>query len=187
MNADALIGESYYHIAAQTVLMGGIPEFNYEFVANGAYLTVEEHSEDMLEYIGYLGNIRQGYGKNYLVYGEMVKSPIVTDRTIEYDYIQQRTGLGEADGGVITWSSAIASAYRWENTIGVFVCNPTATSQEINFVINAKRDYGITEGTVTLVDENGETLLCAIEDGKATVCWNADARQVILLRLEAEK
>lgn len=187
LNADALIGESYYHIAAQTVLMGGVPEFNYEFVSNGAYLTVTEHSWDMLSYIGYLGNVRQGYGKNYLVYGEMVKAPLATDRTIEYDYIQQRTATGEADGGVITWSSVITSAYRWKDTIGVFVCNPTATAQEINFVIHAEKDYGIAEGTVTLVDETGEVLLCAIENGKATVRWNANARQVILLRLEAKK
>lgn len=197
LNADELIGESYYHIAAYTVLMGGIPEFNYEFVVNGNYLTVEEHADDMLAYIGYLGNIRQGYGKDYLVYGQMVKPPLASDETIEYDYIQQRVaggvagpGLvtgGDADGGPITWSKVITSAYRWEDTIGVFVGNPTNKSQQLNFIIHAQQDYGISEGTVELIDENGNTVLCSIENGIAKVSLDLDARQVVLLKLEADK
>lgn len=197
LNADELIGESYYHIAAYTALMGGIPEFNYEFVVNNAFLTPEEHSEDMLAYIGYLGDVRQGYGKDYLVYGQMVKAPLATNETVEYDYIQQRVaggvggpGLitgGSARGGVITWDKIITSAYRWEDSIGVFVGNPTKDSQQLHFIINALRDYGITSGTVELIDENGSSMLCAIEDGKAKIDLELDARQVVLLRLEAAK
>lgn len=187
LNADELIGESYYHIAAKTVLMGGIPEFNYEFVINGNYLSPDEHSDEMLAYIGYLGNIRQGYGKDYLVYGQMVKPPVATDQTVEYDYIQQRSGSDEVDGGVITWSTAITSAYRWEDTVGVFVGNPTNKSQQLNFIIHAQQDYGISEGTVELIDENGNAVLCRIENGIAKISLELNARQVVLLKLEAEK
>lgn len=197
LNADELIGESYYHIAAKTVLTGGIPEFNYEFVSNGNYLTVEEHTEEMLAYIGYLGNIRQGYGKDYLVYGQMVKPPVASDETIEYDYIQQRVaggvagpGLvtgGNADGGPITWSKVITSAYRWEDTVGIFVCNPVKNSQQLDFIIYAQRDYGISQGTVELIDENGNSVLCSIENGIAKISLALDARQVVLLKLEADK
>ena len=127
----------------------------------------------------------------------MVKAPLATNETVEYDYIQQRVaggvggpGLitgGSARGGVITWDKIITSAYRWEDSIGVFVGNPTKDSQQLHFIINALRDYGITSGTVELIDENGSSMLCAIEDGKAKIDLELDARQVVLLRLEAAK
>ena len=197
LNADELIGDSYYHIAAKTVLMGGIPEYNYEFVVNNAFLTVEEHSQTMLDYIGYLGNIRQGYGKEYLVYGQMVKPPVATDQTIEYDYIQQRVagggdgpGLvtgGSARGGVIVWDTIITSAYRRQDTIGIFVGNPTAKAQELNFIIHAGDDYGIQQGTVELVDESGTVMLCRIENGIAKISLELAPRQVLMLKLEADQ
>ena len=140
----------------------------------------------MLAYIGYLGNIRQGYGKDYLVYGQMVKPPLATEQTVEYDYIQQRSGSDEVDGGVITWSKVITSAYRWNDTIGVFVGNPTNENQQLNFIIHAQQDYGISEGTVELIDENGNSTLCRIENGIAKISLELNGRQVVLLKLEAD-
>lgn len=187
LNADELIGESYYHIAAYTALMGGIPEFNFEFVHDGVFLASDEHNGDMLSYIGYLGNIRQGYGKDYLVYGKMVKPPKATDESVVYDYIQQRTSSGIADGGEIVWDKVITSAYSYNGSIGVFLCNPTSDEQEINFIINALADYGIESGVVELVNENGSSVLCNIESGKAKVSLTIGSREVVLLVLEANK
>ena len=94
---------------------------------------------------------------------------------------------GSARGGPITWSKVITSAYRWEDTVGVFVGNPTNKSQQLNFIIHAQQDYGISEGTVELIDENGNTVLCSIENGIAKISLELDGRQVVLLKLEAHK
>lgn len=183
--ADELLGESYYHIAAYTALNGGIPEYNYEFVHNGEYLQPQEHSAEMMSFLGALARVKQTYGKNYLVYGEMVRPPETGAGENEYDYIQQRF-LDGTDGGVAVFDRTVTSAFRYENKIGIFVCNPTKDAQTLRFIVNALRDYGISDAKVTLTDGEGVKSFESVKDGKLRVALDLGPREIVMLELEVE-
>ena len=182
--ADELLGESYYHIAAYTALNGGIPEYNYEFVQNGEYLQPQEHSAEMMSFLGVLAKVKQTYGKQYLVYGEMVKPPETGAGEIEYDYIQQRFSDG-TDGGVAVFGKTVTSAFRYGEKIGIFICNPTKEAQSLKFVVNALRDYGIADGDVTLSDGEGTKAFSSVRDGKLRVALDLEPREVVMLEVSA--
>lgn len=182
--ADELLGESYYHIAAYTALNGGIPEYNYEFVQNGEYLQPQEHSAEMMSFLGVLAKVKQTYGKQYLVYGEMVKPPETGAGEIEYDYIQQRFSDG-TDGGVAVFGMTVTTAFRCGEKIGIFICNPTKEAQSLKFVVNALRDYGIADGDVTLSDGEGTKAFSSVRDGKLRVALDLEPREVVMLEVSA--
>ena len=182
--ADELLGESYYHIAAYTALNGGIPEYNYEFVQNGQYLQPQEHSAEMMSFLGALAKVKQTYGKDYLVYGEMAKPPQTGAGEIEYDYIQQRFSDG-TDGGVAVFGKTVTTAFRYGEKIGIFICNPTKEAQSLRFVVNALRDYGIADGDVTLSDGEGTKAFSSVRDGKLRVALDLEPREVVMLEVSA--
>lgn len=179
---DELLGESYYYIAAFTALNGGIPEYNYEFVKNADYIDPENQNGEMMAYIGYLGKVKQTYGKNYLVYGDMVKAPKTGAGSNEYDFIQQRYRDG-VDGGVQVCDKVVTSAFRHNGKIGIFVCNTTKSALELRFVLDALRDYGISSGNIALVGESGSKQLVSLKDGKANISLSLSARQVVMLEI----
>ena len=185
LHADELLGESYYHIAAYTALNGGIPEYNYEFVQNGEYFQPQEHSAEMMSFLGALAKVKQTYGKKYLVYGEMVRPPETGAGEIEYDYIQQRFSDG-TDGGVAVFDRTVTSAFRYENKIGIFVCNPTKDAQSLRFIVNALRDYAISDAKVTLTDGEGSRPFTSVKDGKLRVALDLEPRAIVMLELEAD-
>ena len=178
--ADELLGDGYYHNAALTVLNGGIPEYNFEFVKNGNYISPEEQSAEMMSFIGYLGSVKTGFGQKYLTYGAMKKAPDVGAGTIEYDFIQQRW-TREDEGGIVVQNKVITSAYEYNGKIAVFLCNHTKKNLTVNFVLNALRDYSVNSSEIYLVTDNGREKLTDIVNGKANISLLLESRKVYML------
>lgn len=178
--ADDLLGDGYYHNAAITVLNGGIPEYNYEFVKNGNFINPEDQSEEMMAFIGYLGSVKTGFGQSYLTYGAMKKAPDVGAGTIEYDFIQQRW-TREDEGGIVIQPKVITSAYEYNGKIAIFLCNHTKKDLTVDFVLNALRDYGVNESQVYLITDNDNVKLTDIINGKANISLTLQSRKVVML------
>ena len=177
------MGGGYYYVAAYTVLNGGIPEYNYEFFQASDLLVPEDYDYSRVEYLGELYRVKSTFGKNYLIYGQAVKPPKTGAGTTVYDYVQTRFGGSERVEGAAEFDDAVVTAYRYGDTIGIFIGNVTQEPLSLKFIVNALRDYGIESGKVFLADEKGESLLCEIKNGKASIDLTVPAYGVVLLEI----
>ena len=85
--------------------------------------------------------------------------------------------------GAAEFDDAVVTAYRYGDTIGIFIGNVTQEPLSLKFIVNALRDYGIESGKVFLADEKGESLLCEIKNGKASIDLTVPAYGVVLLEI----
>ena len=76
-------------------------------------------------------------------------------------------------------NKVVSSAYEYNGTIGLFFSNITAEDINANFVINAKKYYGIETGKVYL----GDKVIADVKDGIAKVSLDLLSRDVTLLTI----
>ncbi len=172
------LGGGYYHTLAKTVLEGGLPEFNFEFMSTT--LQLEEVDAEMLSFVGELAKARTTYGKSFLVYGEMVTAPQIGTGTISFDFKNSNVVSGSSIlQGTVTVDKIVTSAFRHGDEVALFFCNITDSAIESAFVINAGRDYGLNEGGVYVDD----TLINSFSEGKAFVNMTFEPRKVYMLKL----
>ena len=173
-----VLGTAYYHTVAYTVLNGGIPEFNFEFFPTTSSLpNMTQIDLRMLNYIDYLGKIRQGYGKDYLVYGKMVKPPIVGTGNSTYNYFNPNHNDQNFLRGKTTIADIVVSAFESNGKTALFFANITDSDIDLKFVLNALRDYGINSGTINYTDSGVK--LTEIKNGKANIDLTIKAKTVI--------
>ena len=183
LTADPIMGGGYYYVAAYTVLNGGIPEYNYEFFEAADLLAPEDYDYSRVEYLGELFRVKNTFGKDYLLYGQAVKPPKTGAGTTVYDYVQTRFGGKDRVEGTAEFDDAVVTAYRYGDKIGVFIANVTSEPLSLKFILNALRDYGMENGTVTLIDGKGTSRLSEIRNGKAAVDLSISAYEVVLLEI----
>ncbi len=172
------IGGGYYYTLAKTVLEGGLPEFNYEFMPTT--LQYDEIDMDMLAFVGELAKARTDYGKNYLVYGKMVKAPNTGLGKITFSFRNSNIVLGnEILQGSIIVDKVVTSAFQSNGKTAIFLCNITPEDLECNFILQAERDYGIEFGSVYI---NG-VKLGDIVDGKANISLSLNSREVMMIEI----
>lgn len=184
LSADILLGDGYYYVAALTALNGGLVEYNYEFLNQNEYLHAEETDDEMLGFIGELGRARRTYGKDWLVYGKMMKAPAVGSEKSSYDYYNKNYNNGAGLRGTIVTENVVVSAYEANGRIAVFLCNVTDKAADVKFVLNALREYGISEGKVSVVYGGNENKTFMIDGGKAKIALKLPSRKVVMLEIE---
>lgn len=184
LSADVLLGDGYYALAAGVALNGGLVEYNYEFLNQNEYLRAEELDLARLDFIGELGQARLTYGKEYLVYGAMVKAPEIGTGQSTYSYFNKNYQDGVGKSGQLTVDDVVVTAFESEGKIAVFLCNTTGESIEARFILNTLRDYGIDSAAVTLRSASSEdSQMAAVEDGKAKIQLDLEPRKVYMLEI----
>ncbi len=183
MTADSSVGKGYYYVVTETVLGGGIPEYNYEFFTADEFLSPADYDRARMDYLGYLYRVKQ-MGNEYLVYGDMVKAPKVGGGTAKYGYTLTRFEGGTRIEGDAVLDNAVVYAYRHNGKVGIFLGNATDRELALKFILDALRDYGIKSGEITLNRLGGKQKLCDIKDGKAKVGVTLAPRETALLEIE---
>ncbi len=184
------VGTPYYYVTAFTALNGGIPEYNWEWCGDTTYPKASAYDTGMIGFISELGKARTDYGKNFLVYGEMTKSPDVGAGKTRYAY---STPINNGDGswsdfdqqgnktGNMLCDNVVVSAFRANGEVAIFLCNITDAPFDVSFTINAKDDYGIEKGTVNVRQNGGAQKAADIRSGKANVELTLPSRKVVML------
>lgn len=183
LSADPALGKGYYYVAAYTFVNGGIVEYNYEFYNADTYLTSAEMDTERLAYLGKLYEAKKTFARDYLVYGEMVKTPVLGNGKTTYLYLQDRFGGDQAIEGKATFDDVVACAYRLDNTIGLLMANTTEKTVTLKFAIDAQADWNIDNGTIYLVTTDGETQIGTITSGEAKIDVVLQPYQVALIRI----
>lgn len=183
---DDRIKDAYYYIAEYTVIHGGIPEYNYEFIDFTDFLSPDEQSEELMQYIDYLGIVRQTFGFNYLVYGTPKRAPKFETEKISYSFNQSKNVETNRGNGRIIVDKLIASSYEYDGNIGIFFANSTNEIEETDFVLDAYRYYGIKNGSITYVDEDGYYTLSQVKNGLARISLTVKPRKVVMLEIRGK-
>ena len=190
---DDQLGDSYYYIAAYTALNGGICEYNYEYfwplssLPSAANINIE-----MVDYIERLGLTRTTFGKDYIVYGQMMDAPNIGTGMSEYEFFnpnyepwkQNTTGVTTLEG-INKVEDVVTSAYRSGDNVALFFSNTTQSPIVQGFVLQALRDYGIASGDLYLTSTlNGERRhVASFVNGKVNVGLNLQPHQVYMLEI----
>ena len=170
-------GDMYYQIMAFTALNGGVPQYNYEYIK--AAFNENEMVEEMLSFLNALGSVKTGDGKNYLTYGKMVPAPDTGAGKVEYSYLNT-SAIGETVfRGKAIVDKVVTSAFQYGGKTALFLSNITAEDLEVKFILQAGRDYGTKEGTVT---QDGKQI-AKIREGKANIKMTLPSREVVMLIL----
>ena len=185
---DELLTNSY-HTAAWIALNGGIPEYNYEYYPASQLPTSSDISLVLTDYINDLGNVRSGYGKNYLVYGRMLRAPEIGSTQTEYTFNNPNYTPGTCNGqttlgGIETYDDVLASAYSYNGKMAFFLSNITNKDREVAFEINMLEEYGLSDGTIYLVDQTGERKLTEINNGIAKISVSLKPYSIIMLEIK---
>ena len=185
---DSELSGSYYHTAAFTTLNGGIPEFNFEFYPVENLPASSRIDIDMVDYINLLGNVRSGFGKDYLVYGKMQKSPSIGTGYVNYEC--NNPNISPANGtyplsGIAKVKEVVISTYEANGKIAIFLSNITENDIEVSFVLNVLRDYGIEAGSISLTSTIGDVneTVSSIKKGTANIDLTLKSRQVYMLEI----
>ncbi len=183
------LGQSYYYIAAYTALNGGIPEFNLEYYADEDIPSAALINIQMVDYINTLGKVRTGFGKDYLVYGQMVRAPEIGTSRTEYEYFNSNIRPWcdtPYIGGTHTLDDVVMSAYKTtDGRIAIFLANVSQNNINTKFVLNALRDYGIANGKVYVTSTNGaKTQIATIKNGSAKIDLSLATGEVYMLEIE---
>lgn len=185
LTPSSSIGYGYYNVCAYTMLNGGIPEYDFEFYGNGVYLpSLNELSKDRIEYIGKLYDFKEKYGKDYLVYGKMVRSPNVGAGSSTYSYRLDRFEGKTVKEGKVTFDNIVVSSYEFNNKIGIFLANTSRNNITLKFVLDALKDYGISSGKIKITNQAGSTSYSDLSKGRCNISLNIDALDLVLLEVE---
>lgn len=182
------IGQSFYHIAAYTALNGGIPEFNLEYYDIKDIPSAARINVAMVDYINKLGKIRTGWGKDYLVYGQMVRSPQIGTGKTEYEFFNSNIRPWCETpylGGKHSLNDVVVSAYKtFDGRTAIFLANVSQKDVPVKFVLNALRDYGIEKGDVYMTSTSGKKgKVASVNNGKANISYTLDVGEVCMLEL----
>lgn len=190
LNPDDMIGQSYYAIAAEVALTGGIVEYNYEFFLGENLPSASQVNLDMVDYVNKLANIRQGIGKKYLVYGDMQRAPDLGQGTSTYEFNNLNYGPNhvppewEVLQGEYTVDNVISTAYRNGDSIGIFLANTKVDTIDAKFILHAGRDYGINEGTVYQYINGEKVAIAQIKKGEAKIDITLLPQEIYMLEIE---
>lgn len=188
LTPEEQLSDAYYNIAAYTVLNGGITEFNFEFYPTNKLPSSSKINVEMIDYVNTLGNVRSGFGKDYLVYGKMIASPSVGAGKITYEFNNPNIAPGNGGyplTGETIVDKVIVSAYENNGKIAIFLANTTNEDINISFILHALRDYGIKDGIINLISSSNENYkLCSFNNGDAKVKLNLKAREIYMLEIE---
>lgn len=143
----------------------------------------------MVDYINTLGKVRTGFGKDYLVYGQMVRSPEIGTGNTEYEYFNSNIQPWcdtPYIGGTHTLDDVVTSAYKTsDGRIAIFLANVSKNDVNAKFVLNALRDYGISAGDVYVTSTNGtKTKIASIKNGSAKIDLSLATGEVYMLELQ---
>lgn len=186
------VGTPYYYVTAFTALNGGIPEYNWEWTGDTTYPKAEEYDAEMIQFISALGEARTSYGKDYLVYGKMVRTPEVGSEKNRYDY---STPINNGDGswadfnaqgnkvGEMLCDDIVVSAYEYDDSIAIFLCNITEKDMNVEFKLDANELYGISSGVVECYSGGKTENLCKVKGGKANISLELPSREVVMLTI----
>jgi len=177
------LGDGYYHAMAFTVLNGGLPEYNWEF-------TPLETAADKLflpyvDFLDELGKARTEYGKEFLVYGQMTRTPRVSDERVSYNYFNKNSVYSILEGTTQV-DRVVASAFEHDGKIGIFMTNIAEEDTTANFILEAGWLYNITEGEVKIynTEQNSLQHLSDISAGEAVCSVSLPSRTVVMLVIE---
>ncbi len=187
------LGDAYYYIAGYTALNGGINEYNYEYFPTNQLPSVVKINFEMIDYVNRLSKARTTYGKNYMVYGEMLNAPDVNTDYSTYEYFNPNysatsiatTGKASLEG---KWTvpDIITSAYKnKDGDVAIFLTNVKSTSVSKGFILKALRDYGISNADVYLTSsQNTERrLVTKVKNGEAEIGLNMEPCQIYMLEI----
>ena len=180
---DAEYGYGYYYVASYIFINGGIPEFDFEEIRN-RYTSTDEFVLDEIKYLGKLYSFKSSYAKDYLVYGSMVKSPLIDAGKSTYNYRQTRFEWNKTKEGTVTFDNVICASYKYNNKIGIILSNTSKNDIDTNFTIYALKDYGISSGKVKITSSDGIVTYTEIKDGKAQISINIKKLDLALIELE---
>lgn len=185
---DEQLSGGFYHTAAYTTLNGGITEFNFEFYPENKLPAASIINVDMLDYVNTLGNVRCGFGKEYLAYGRMLRSPNIGTGKTEYEC--NNPNINPSCGtyplsGTKAYNDVVVSAYEANGKVAIFFTNITNKTVDVKFVLNALRDYGISTGDVLLTSTVGDSLrnLSQIKNGTANIDLSLKAKEVYMIEI----
>lgn len=186
LTAESSIGDGFYYAAAYTALNGGIPELNYEYYPVADLPATEDMNLSYLRFLNELGQVRTGYGKDFLVYGTMMPAPEVDAGTTVYDYHNLNytpyTCVGmDTLSGQAALPNVVVSAWQNEGKNALFLCNASSESRTVTFTLEAERDFGVSTGTVLLYGEKGSTQLGKIKNGTAKITLTLAPQQIVML------
>jgi len=186
---DEQLSGAYYHIAAYTVLNGGIPEYNFEFYPADDLPAASMINIDMVDFINLLGNVRSGFGKDYLVYGKMQKSPVIGTGKASYECNNPNIGPSNGTfplGGTAIVDEVVISTYEYNDKIAIFFSNITEEDIDVDFILKALRDYGIEEGDVVLTSTVGDegVRIARVKNGIAKIRITLKSRQVYMIEIK---
>ena len=186
LSAEEDLGDGFYYVAAYTALNGGIPELNYEYYPEEKLPAAEDMDMAHLRFLNTLGQIRTGYGREFLVYGKMMPAPAVDGGSTVYDYSNlnytQYSCLGmDQLSGQAELPNVVTTAWQNGKENAVFLCNTSGESVSVTFTLEAGRDFGVDAGVVTQYAQSGSAEICKIKDGTAKITVTIQPQQVIML------
>ena len=80
--------------------------------------------------------------------------------------------------------NVISTAYRNEDSIGIFLANTKVDTINAKFILHAGRDYGINEGTVYQYINGEKVAIAQIKNGKAKIDITLLPQEVYMLEIE---
>ena len=142
--------------------------------------------EDMLAFAGELAAARMTYGKDFLVWGEMMPAPTLNTGKTEYDYYVYRMDAANIRGqdysGTTAVDSVVVSAFQYNGKIALFLCNITENDIAFDFDLNTGSLYGVDSGVIA----SGQSGYSAvINNGIAELNLPLPSRKVVMLTFDA--
>lgn len=190
------LGDAYYYIAGYTALNGGINEFNYEYFPTNKLPGAAQINFEMVDYVNRLSKARTTYGKNYMIYGEMLNAPDVNTDYSTYEYSNPNysatsiatTGRASLEGEW-TVEDIVTAAYKnKDGNVAIFLTNVKNAVISKGFILKALRDYGIETADVYLTSsQNTERrLVTTVKNGEAKIGLRMQPHQVYMLEIIAK-
>lgn len=184
------VGTPYYHTMAYVALNGGLPEFNYECYEHSKFDDlVDMFDENMISFVDILGEARLTYGKDYLVYGAMVRTPNLNLNKEEFYYetpiVINWGSVGGMKKGYMQLKPVVTSAYTYNGKVAIFMCNIAENNKNVEFNLDALSLYGISSGNVGYVCDNGQKVsLGTLENGSLNISMDLNSRSVYMITIE---
>lgn len=187
------VGTPYYYVTAFTALNGGIPEYNWEWTGDYSYPVASEYDLNMIDFINSLGEVRTTYGKDYLVYGQMVAVPNVGSNKKRFAY---QTPINNNDGswsgfeeqgdkiGEMLCDEVVVSAFEYDGKVAIFLCNVTDSEITLDFNLDAMDLYGINSGKVSAISKDYKASKGLIQNGSVDINLSLPIREVMMLIIE---
>ena len=181
LSPDPQLGSAFDWIAAYTFVNNGIPEFNYEFYNSQTYIQPEDADVNHLRFLGSMYEAKDLFAADYMLYGQMVRTPEFGATAVARPFVQTRYQQNRLYEGSMELDNIVACSYRLDETVATVMVNTTDQPVLLRFAVDTDSNWGIKQGTVSLITVEEEQTLGDFENGEARVSFEIQPYQTVMI------